>query len=80
MFNSSSVVDSREFPSGKTVHDREMAGGLRKGVSQQPQQAEKGEIVSYSSVVQIWDKSEAEVSLSAMTEKLNVGGDAGRRA
>jgi hypothetical protein len=55
-----------------------MAGGLRKGVSHLPQQARKGEIVSYSSVVQIWYKSEAEVYLPAMTEKLNVGGEAGR--
>jgi hypothetical protein len=72
------VVDSREFPSGDTFHDREMVGGLRKGVSHLPQQAGKGEIVSYSNVVQIWDKSEAEVSLPAMTGKLNVGGEAGR--
>jgi hypothetical protein len=47
-------------------------------VSHLPQQAGKGEIVSYSSVVEIWDKSEADLSLPAIKEKLNVGGEAGR--
>lgn len=46
LFNSSFAVDSRDFPSGDTFYDREMAGGLRKGVSYLPQQAGKGEIVS----------------------------------
>jgi hypothetical protein len=55
-----------------------MAGGLRNGVSHLPQQAGKGDIVLYSIVVQIWDTSEAEVSLPAMTKKLNVGGEEGR--
>ena len=72
------AIHSREFPSGDTFHDREMANGLRKGASHLPQQAGKGEIVSCSSVFQIWDKREAEVSLPARTEKLNVGGEAGR--
>jgi hypothetical protein len=55
-----------------------MASGLRKDASCLPQQAGKGEIVSCYSVFQMWDKRKAQVSLPAMTEKLNVGGEAGR--